>query len=58
MIALKTKFCTEDEGKNVKTVDEELTGKVVLRDMTSFGEFSEWHEFDHTNVLSLLSIFC
>ena len=57
VIALKKTFFIEDEGGKLKVVTEEFAGKVVLQDMTSLGEFTEWHSFDHPNVLPLFAIF-
>ena len=47
----------EDENEKVRTVTEVFAVKIVLQDMTSLGEFTEWHSFDHPNVLRILAIF-
>ena len=56
-IALKKTFMIEDEHGKVQAVTEVFGGKIVLQDMTSLGEFTEWHSFDHPNVLRILAIF-
>ena len=57
MIALKKTFLKEDEDTKDKVVTEEFVGKVVLQNMTSMGEFTEWHSFEHSNILPLFEIF-
>ena len=57
VVALKKTFMIEDEDEKVQAVAEVFDGKIVLQDMTSLGEFTEWHSFDHPNVLRILAIF-
>ena len=57
VIASKKKFYIKGKSESVKVVAEEFTGKAVMQDMISFREFSEWHKYDHPNVLSLLPRF-
>ena len=53
VVALKNTFIIEDEDKKVQAVIEIYAGKIVLQDITSLGEFIEWHSFEYPNVLSL-----
>ena len=56
MITLKKTFYIDDIDE-VKVVTEEFARKIVLQDITSVAEFTEWVKFDHPNVISLLGIF-
>ena len=56
MITLKKTFYIDDIDEEVKVVTEEFAGKIVVQDVTSVAEFTEWPKFNHPNVMPLLGI--